>query len=81
MLSDGQLLDVFVERRDASASDAILEQCGPLVWGVYRRVIRHHHAAENVFQTTFLVLAQRAASVMPREKLGNWLYGSHSTRP
>ena len=34
MLSDGQLLDRFVERRDASAFEAIVERYGPLVWGV-----------------------------------------------
>ena len=75
MLSDGQLLDRFVERRDASAFEAIVERYGPLVWGVCRRVLRDHHDAEDAFQATFLVLARRAASVMPREKLGNWLYG------
>src|SRR3954453_5440290 len=75
MLSDGQLLDRFVERRDASAFEAIVERYGPLVWGICRRVLRHHHDAEDAFQATFLVLARRAASVMLREKLGNWLYG------
>src|SRR5215472_9372202 len=75
MLSDGQLLDRFVERRDASAFEAIVERYGPLVWGVCRRVLRDHHDAEDAFQATFVVLARKAASVMPREKLGNWLYG------
>ena len=75
MLSDGQLVDRFVERRDASAFEAIVERYGPLVWGVCRRVLRHHHDAEDAFQATFLVLARKAASVMLREKLGNWLYG------
>ena len=75
MLSDGQLLDRFVERREASAFEVIVERYGPLVWGVCRRVLRHHHDAEDAFQATFLVLARKAASVMLREKLGNWLYG------
>ena len=75
VLSDGQLLDRFVERREASAFEAIVERYGPLVWGVCRRVLRDHHDAEDAFQATFLVLARKAASVMPREKLGNWLYG------
>ncbi len=75
MLSDGQLLDRFVERSDASAFEAIVERYGPLVWGVCRRVLRHHHDAEDAFQATFLVFARRAASILSREKLGNWLYG------
>ncbi len=75
MLSDGQLLDRFVERREAAAFEVIVERFGPLVWGVCRRVLRDHHDAEDAFQATFLVLARKAASIMPREKLGNWLYG------
>jgi RNA polymerase sigma factor (sigma-70 family) len=75
MLPDGQLLDRFVERSDASAFEAIVKRYGPLVWGVCRRVLRDHHDTEDAFQAAFLVLARKAASVMPREKLGNWLYG------
>ena len=74
-LSDGQLLDRFVERRESSTFEAIVQRYGPLVWGVCRHVLRDHHDAEDAFQATFLVLARKAASVMPREKLGNWLYG------
>jgi RNA polymerase sigma factor (sigma-70 family) len=74
-LSDGQLLDRLVERREASAFEAIVERFGPLVLGVCRRVLRDHHDAEDAFQATFLVLARKAPSVMPREKLRNWLYG------
>jgi RNA polymerase sigma factor (sigma-70 family) len=75
MLPDGPLLDRFVERRDASAFDAIVERYGPLVWGVCRRVLRDHHDAEDAFQATFLILARKANSIMPREKLSNWLHG------
>src|SRR6478609_4290879 len=75
LLSDRQLLDRFVERREASTFETIIERYGPLVWGVCRRVLRDHHDAEDAFQATFLVLTRKAASVRPREKLGNWLYG------
>jgi RNA polymerase sigma factor (sigma-70 family) len=74
-ISDGQLLDRFVDQREGAIFEAIVHRHGPMVWGVCRRVLRDHHDAEDAFQTTFLVLARKAASVMPREKLGNWLYG------
>jgi RNA polymerase sigma factor (sigma-70 family) len=75
LLADGQLLDRFVERREEAVFEAIVRRHGPMVWGVCRRVLRDHHDTEDAFQATFLVLARKAASVMPREKLGNWLYG------
>jgi RNA polymerase sigma factor (sigma-70 family) len=74
-LSDGQLLGRFVERREEAVFEAIVRRHGPMVWGVCRRVLRDHHDAEDAFQATFLVLARKAASVLPREKLGPWLYG------
>jgi RNA polymerase sigma factor (sigma-70 family) len=74
-LSDGQLLGRFVERREEAALEALVRRHGPMVWGVCRRVLQDHHDAEDAFQATFFVLARRAASILPREKVGNWLYG------
>ncbi len=74
-LTDGQLLERFVARREGAVFEAIVLRHGPMVWGVCRRVLRDHHDVEDAFQATFLVLARKAASVMPREKVGNWLYG------
>ena len=34
-----------------------------------------HHDAEDAFQATFIVLVRKAASIAPREMVGNWLYG------
>jgi RNA polymerase sigma factor (sigma-70 family) len=79
-LSDGQLLNHFIERREEAVFEAILLRHGPMVWGVCRRVLRDHHDAEDAFQAKFLVLARKASSVMPREMLCNWLYGvAHQT--
>ncbi len=74
-LSDGQLLGRFVERREQAALEALVLRHGSMVLGVCRRVLRDHHDADDAFQATFLVLARRAATIVPREKVGNWLYG------
>ena len=79
-LSDGQLLARFVAGREEAVFDAIVHRHGAMVWGVCRRILRDHHDAEDAFQTTFLVLARKAASVVPRENLANWLHGvAHRT--
>jgi RNA polymerase sigma factor (sigma-70 family) len=77
-LSDGQLLDRFVDRRGEAAEDAfaaLVERHGPMVLGVCRRVLNHSQEAEDAFQATFLVLARKAATIARRETLASWLYG------
>src|SRR6476469_3436323 len=79
-LTDGQLLECFVSRRDPAALEALVRRHGPMVWGVCRRVLPNYHDAEDAFQATFLVLIRKAASIASRELLANWLYGvAHQT--
>src|SRR5262249_26259178 len=79
-LTDGQLLERFVSCRDPAALEALVRRHGPMVWGVCCRVLHNHHDAEDAFQAVFLVLVRRAASISPREMVGNWLYGvAHRT--
>src|SRR5262245_8834787 len=73
-LTDGELLEAFVARRDGAYLEAIVRRHGPMVLGVCRRVLRDRHDAEDAFQATFLVLVRRAAAV-PRGAVGNWLFG------
>src|SRR5438876_9947232 len=74
-LPDALLLEAFVARREEAAFAALLRRHGPMVLGVCRRVLRNPHDAEDAFQATFLVLVRRAGSVVPRERVGNFLYG------
>jgi RNA polymerase sigma factor (sigma-70 family) len=74
-LTDGQLLQAFVQQKDDSAFEVLLRRHGPMVLGVCRRVLRHHHDAEDAFQAVFLVLARKADSIVPREMVANWLHG------
>src|SRR5438876_4478994 len=74
-LTDGQLLHRYVQTREEAAFEALVRLHGPMVLGVCRRLLDHVQDAEDAFQATFLVLARKAASVVPAEAVGNWLYG------
>ncbi len=77
--TDGQLVGCFIEHRDEAAFAALIERHGAMVWGVCRRLLNQHEA-EDAFQSTFLVLCRKAASIRRRELVGNWLYGvAHQT--
>src|SRR5205823_6469758 len=79
-MTDGELLARFLRSRDEDALAALVQRHGPMVWGVCRRLLHSHHDAEDAFQATFLVLLRKAASVVPREMVSNWLYGvAHQT--
>ena len=74
-MSDGQLLEMFVRRREESAFAALVRRHGPMVLGVCRRVLRNSQDAEDAFQATFLVLVEKASRLRRPELLANWLYG------
>jgi RNA polymerase sigma factor (sigma-70 family) len=79
-LTDGELLECFINRQDEGAFEALVRLHGPMVLGVCRRIVQHEEDAEDAFQATFLVLVHRAASIRPRGMVGNWLYGvAHNT--
>lgn len=72
---DSELLQLYVQRGDEAAFEGLLRRHGPMVWGVCRRVLSSRHDAEDAFQTTFLVLVRKAATLKSPSGLANWLYG------
>ena len=73
-ISDAQLLHRFVRSRDEAAFELLVWRHGPMVLGVCRRLLGDCADADDAFQTTFLVLVRKAASVSRGEVLGGWLY-------
>jgi RNA polymerase sigma factor (sigma-70 family) len=74
-LTDDQLLERFLARREDEAFAALVRRHGPMVLAVCQRVLRNGHDAEDAFQATFFVLARRAEAVVPGDRLGYWLHG------
>jgi RNA polymerase sigma factor (sigma-70 family) len=74
-MTDAELLNRYLQERDAVAFAALVRRHGPLVLGVCGRVLRNHHNAEDAYQATFIVLARNARSIRRRDSLGAWLYG------
>jgi RNA polymerase sigma factor (sigma-70 family) len=74
-LTDAELLERFVQRRDEAAFEALLDRHGPMVLGVCRRILGNRAAADDAFQATFLVLVRKSASIHVRGSLGGWLFG------
>jgi len=74
-LTDGELLESFISRCDESAFEALLRRHGPMVLATCRRLLGNADDAEDAFQATFLVLVRKARSIVPRDMVGNWLYG------
>ena len=62
-LTDAQLLERFVSRRDEPAFAALMVRHGPMVLCLCRQMLRDAQEAEDAFQASFLVLARNAASI------------------
>ena len=76
-LSDENLLEKFLngeESESQRAFGALVERHGPMVLGICRHVLSQHQDAEDAFQATFLVLAQKGATIRNRRVLAGWLH-------
>jgi serpin B len=71
---DGPLLTRFVRTHDQEAFAALVRRHGPMVLGVARRLLGDVHDAEDVFQATFLLLAQKGPKLHTVGSLAGWLH-------
>src|SRR5262249_6349111 len=73
---DDELLRRFARARDEAAFAELVRRHGTLVLGVARRVLGEHHAAEDVLQASFLLLARKAWRVRWRRSVAPWLHAT-----
>jgi RNA polymerase sigma-70 factor (ECF subfamily) len=76
-LTDLELLERFAARGEVGAEAAfaaLVDRHGPMVLQVRRAILRDKHAAEDAFQSTFLVLARKGGSLWVRDSVGPWLH-------
>jgi RNA polymerase sigma factor (sigma-70 family) len=72
---DGELLADFLTQRDQSAFTTLVRRHGPMVLGVFRRVLHRAEDAEDSFQATLLLLPRSAVTIRKQESLSSWLHG------
>src|SRR5215471_2371722 len=66
-LADRDLLRRFAEQRDERAFEELVRRHGAMVLRVCQRLLHRRQDAEDVFQATFLLLAQQATSIRKQE--------------
>src|SRR5262249_12629979 len=73
--SDPWLVERALAKRDEAAFQVIVCRHGPMVYRVCWRVLKHPQEAEDAFQATFLVLAQKLPTLRKHASLASWLHG------
>jgi RNA polymerase sigma factor (sigma-70 family) len=72
--TDGDLLAAFAQTGNQAAFAELVRRHGPMVQAVGVRVLNDHHAAEDLTQAVFVVLARKAESLQRDPSVAGWLY-------
>ena len=59
-LTEGELLERFIAKRDELAFEALVARHGRMVLGVCRQLLRDPNDVDDAFQATFLILVRKA---------------------
>jgi RNA polymerase sigma factor (sigma-70 family) len=73
-MEDNELLAHYVRDRSEAAFAALVQRYVNLVYSVALRKLNNAHAAQEITQAVFVILARKAASLSPRVVLSGWLY-------
>ncbi|MGE3807290.1 MAG: RNA polymerase sigma factor [Gemmataceae bacterium] len=72
--TDRELLERFTAQRDQQAFAALVDRHGAMVLSTCRRILQDVHDADDAFQATFLVLAQKAGAIGWQDSVAGWLH-------
>ena len=75
-MDDRELLRDYVEGRSQEAFRQLVDRHLPMVYSAARRMVRDAHLAEDVAQSVFTTLAQKAESLVPPQVVSGWLYNT-----
>jgi RNA polymerase sigma factor (sigma-70 family) len=75
-MDDHELLREFVRRQSQDAFRQLVERHLPMVYSAARRMVRDPQLAEDVAQTVFTTLAEKARGLGGSSILGGWLYNT-----
>src|SRR5262245_38640944 len=74
-MTDQELVGRFRAGGDETAFRALMRRHGSMVFDVCRNVLGNEADADDAFQATFLVLAQKAAFIRKEASVASWLFG------
>lgn len=73
-LGNGELIRLYVEKRDDSAFEEIYRRYVNLVYSVCLRVLRNESDAQDVVTACFMAFVKRAPRLGGNDNLGSWFY-------